>query len=47
VRLTAIHTQAEYDRAVEFRNQLLNVVGDDEGHELAGMLELLEPLVED
>ena len=32
VRLTAIHTQAEYDRAVEFMNQLLDVVGNDEEH---------------
>jgi len=28
-------------------NQLLDVVGDDEEHELTGMLELLGPLVED
>lgn len=47
VRLTAIHAQAEYDRAVEFMNQLLDVVGDDEEHELAGMIELLGQLVED
>ena len=47
VRLTAIHTQAEYDRAVEFMNQLLDVVGNDEEHELADMLELLGQLVED
>jgi HTH-type transcriptional regulator/antitoxin HigA len=47
VRLAAIHTQAEYDRAVEFMNQLLDVVGDDEEHELADMLELLGQLVED
>ena len=47
VRLAAIHTQAEYDSAVEFMNQLLDVVGDDEEHELADMLELLGQLVED
>lgn len=47
VRLTAIQTQAEYDRAVEFMKQLLDVVGDDEEHELTGMLELLGQLVED
>lgn len=47
VRLAAIHSQAEYDRALEFMNQLLDVVGDDEEHELADMLELLGQLVED
>lgn len=47
VRLAAIHTQAEYDRAVEFMNQLLDVVGDNEEHDLADMLELLGQLVED
>lgn len=39
VRLAAIHIQAEYDRAVEFMNQLLDAVGDDEEHELAGMFD--------
>ena len=47
MRLAAIHTQAEYDSAVAFMNQLLDVVGDDEEHELADMLELLGQLVED
>jgi HTH-type transcriptional regulator/antitoxin HigA len=47
VRLAAIHTQADCERAVEFMNQLLDVVGDDEEHELADMLELLGQLIED
>ena len=47
MRLAAIHIQAEYDSAVAFMNQLLDVVGDDEEHELADMLELLGQLVED
>lgn len=47
VRLAAIHTQAEYKKAVGFMNQLLDVVGDDEEHALADMLELLGQLVED
>ena len=47
VRLAAIHNQADYERAVEFMNQLLDVVGDDEEHELADMLELLGQLVQD
>lgn len=47
VRLAAIHTAQEYERSVVFMNQLLDVVGDDEEHELADMLELLGQLVED
>ncbi len=47
VRLAAIHSQADYERAVSFMNQLLDVVGDDEEHELADMLELLGQLIED
>ena len=47
VRLAAIHTQADHERAAEFMNQLLDVVGDDEEHELADMLELLGQLIED
>jgi len=47
VRLAAIHSQADYERAVGFMNQLLDVVGDDEEHELADMLELLGQLVKD
>ena len=47
VRLAAIHNQADYERAVEFMNQLLDVVGDEEEHELADMLELLGQLIED
>lgn len=41
------HTQAESDRAVEHLNQLLVVVGDDEEHELADMLERQWQSVED
>lgn len=47
VRLAAIHTDAEYERAVVFMNQLLDLVGDDEAHELSDMLELLGQLVSD
>jgi HTH-type transcriptional regulator/antitoxin HigA len=47
VRLAAIRTQADHERAAEFMNQLLDVVGDDEEHELADMLELLGQLIED
>ena len=47
VRLAAIHTQADYERAIDFMSQLLDVVGDEEEHELADMLELLGQLIED
>jgi HTH-type transcriptional regulator/antitoxin HigA len=47
VRLAPIHSQADYERAVEFMNQLLDVVGVDEEHELADMLELLGQLIEE
>jgi HTH-type transcriptional regulator/antitoxin HigA len=38
VRLASIHSKAEYERVVAFMNQLLDVVGDDESHELADLL---------
>jgi HTH-type transcriptional regulator / antitoxin HigA len=47
VRLAAIHTQVDYERAVEFMNHLLDMVSDDEEHVLPGMLELLGQLIED
>lgn len=47
VRLGAIHNETEYDRVVSFMNGLLDVVGDDEQHELAGLLDLVGQLVDD
>lgn len=47
VRMAAIRNQADHDRAVAFMNQLLDVVGDDEEHELADMLELMGKLIQD
>jgi HTH-type transcriptional regulator/antitoxin HigA len=47
VRLASIHSKAEYERVVAFMNQLLDVVGDDESHELANLLEIVGQLVED
>lgn len=40
-----IHDEAGYDRMVVLMNELLNVVGDNEEHELAGLLELVGDLV--
>lgn len=40
-----IHDEAGYDRMVALMNDLLDVVGDDEEHKLAGLLELVGDLV--
>ncbi|WP_153146244.1 type II toxin-antitoxin system HigA family antitoxin [Dechloromonas sp. H13] len=40
-----IHDEADYDRMVALMNDLLEVVGDDEDHKLAGLLELVGDLV--
>ncbi len=47
VRLGTIQNKAEYGRVVTFMNGLLDVVGDDETHELADLLDLVGQLVED
>ncbi len=47
VRLATIHNKATYSRAVSFMNSLLDVVGDNESHELAGLLDLVGQLVQD
>lgn len=47
IRIGTIHNEAEYERAVAFMNSLLDVVGDDEKHELADLLDLVGQLVED
>ena len=45
--LRPIRSEAEYDRTVALMNCLLDVVGDDEGHALSGLLDLVGELVED
>lgn len=40
-----IHDAAAYDRMIALMNELLDVVGDNEEHELAGLLELIGDLV--
>ena len=47
VKIGAIHNDADYERVVAFMNSLLDVVGDDEEHELADLLDLVGGLVED
>jgi HTH-type transcriptional regulator / antitoxin HigA len=47
VKIRPIHTAQEYKRVVSFMNDLLDVVGEDEEHELADLLELVGQLVED
>lgn len=47
IKFATIQNETEYDRAVAFMNGLLDVVGDDEQHELADLLDLVGQLVED
>lgn len=43
--LRPIHNEAGYERMVDLMNALLDVVGEDEDHALAGLLELVGDLV--
>lgn len=45
VHLRPIHDQADYDQMVALMNALLDVVGEDEDHALAGLLELVGDVV--
>ena len=45
IGVAAIHTPEEYERAVALTNRLLDVVGEDESHPLAGLLDLVGELV--
>lgn len=47
VKIRTIRNDADYERVVAFMNSLLDVVGDDEAHELADLLDLVGQLVED
>lgn len=47
IKIGVIHNETEYERAVVFMNGLLDVVGDDEEHELADLLDLVGQLVAD
>lgn len=45
VHLRPIHDEVSYNQMVALMNSLLDVVGDDEDHELSGLLELLGDVV--
>ena len=47
VKIGTIRNDADYERVVAFMNSLLDVVGDDETHELVDLLDLVGQLVED
>jgi HTH-type transcriptional regulator/antitoxin HigA len=47
VRIGIIRDDAQYDQTVGFMNGLLDVVGDDEEHELMDFLDLVSQLVSD
>lgn len=47
VRIGIIRDDAQYDQTVGFMNGLLDVVGDDEEHELMDFLDLVGQLVSD
>lgn len=47
VKIGTIHNEAEYEQMHSFMQGLLDVVGDDESHELADFLDLIAQLVED
>jgi HTH-type transcriptional regulator/antitoxin HigA len=40
------HTEAEYRRLVAFLDRLIDEVGEDEGHPLASLMELVGVLIE-
>jgi len=45
--LRPIRTEEEYDRTIALLNHLLDVVGEQEEHELSGLLDLVGELVSD
>ena len=46
-RLRPIRSEKDYNRMLALMNDLLDAVGDDEDHALAGLLDLVGELVED
>lgn len=47
VKIGTIRNDAQYEQVINFMNGLLDVVGDDENHELVDFLDLVGQLVED
>lgn len=40
------HTEAEYERLVAVLDQLIDIVGEDEAHPLASLMEIVGALIE-
>lgn len=47
VKIGTITSEREFKRVVKFMNGLIDVVGDDEDHELASLLDVVGQFVED
>ena len=47
IPLSRIHTRKQYDLVVRAMEYLADLVNDDPGHSLAGLLEIFEVIVED
>lgn len=47
IKIGVIQSEAEYAQAIAFINSLLEIVGDDESHELADLLDLVGQLAHD
>ena len=47
VKIGSINSEREFKSVVKFMNGLLDVVGDDETHELAGLLDVVGRFVEE
>lgn len=45
--LTVPHNDKEYNRAVRLLDELIDIVGEDEKHSLASLLEILAVIIED
>jgi len=45
IGIAAIQTPKQYDQTVAFMNQLVDLVGENERHPLAGLLDLVGELV--
>lgn len=44
--LFVAHSEAEYDRLVDILDRLIDVVGEDESHPLASLMEVVGVLIE-
>ena len=44
--LYVLHTEEEYERLIAFLDSLIDVVGEDESHPLASLMEIVGVLIE-